>query len=68
MVSFTCLAGSGPPIPTPLGLTFQRIGGGVGTPDAEFSAHPHSVGLMPVCWRKEEMTAAFCGRIDFALF
>lgn len=43
-------------------------GWGVGIPDSSFSAHPHSLGLMRVCWRKEEMTAAFCGRIDFALF
>lgn len=68
MVSFTCRARSGLPIPTPLGHTFRAVGKGFGISDAAFSANPHSLGLMPVCWRKEEMTAAFGGRIDFALF
>lgn len=33
---FTCCAPSGPPIPTPLGLTFQAVGRGIGIPDTLF--------------------------------
>lgn len=53
MVSFTCRGRSGLPIPTPLGHTFRAVGKGFEISDAAFSANPHSLGLMPVCWRKE---------------
>lgn len=31
-------------------------------------SHPRFLGLIPVCWRKKEMTAAFAVKIDFALY
>jgi hypothetical protein len=54
---------SGPPIPTMLGPTFQSWVGAFGFPVAS-----PSTPTPPGCWQKEELTATFGGRIDFALF
>jgi hypothetical protein len=60
VVTVSPVCGSGPPIPVPLGPTFQPVGESILIPDGVLCppVFPSIAALL---------LAAFCGKIDFAL-